>query len=218
MAEPLTESFHLAAELDILLLSNLPATAFDRKFVRVGTHNNEDVFIRTIIINKADMKETKMEQKPIMVLVHGYAACSGLFFHVINRISKYFRLIMIDMVGYGASSRPLNCQFDEMSAQDFIDYFVDYFEAWRKEMNLDKFYLVGHSMGAYLSAMYTIKYPSHILKLALMSPPGMAYPSENSKDKMMTRSQRVIKNTYQPTILANLLYYIQKSPLSTMTL
>ena len=46
-----------------------------------------------------------------------------------------------------------------MSSMDYINYFINYFEAWRIEMKLEEpFFLVGHSKGAYLSAHYAVQH------------------------------------------------------------
>lgn len=61
------------------------------------------------------------------------------------------------MVGMGGSSRPDNFN-EKNSPQEAIDYFVNYFEAWRVAMNnLTNFYLVGHSFGGYIVGNYILK-------------------------------------------------------------
>ena len=45
-------------------------------------------------------------------------------------------------------------------------------------MNLDKFYMVGHSFGGYTAGHYAVKYPDHIIKLVMLSPIGVKYYSE----------------------------------------
>jgi pimeloyl-ACP methyl ester carboxylesterase len=45
--------------------------------------------------------------------------------------------------------------------------FVDSIEEWRKEMKLEKFILLGHSFGGFLSTAYALKYPQNIHALIL---------------------------------------------------
>ena len=92
--------------------------------MKVGEFKGEDVCIRTIIIDQNDQDK----QKPVLVLVHGYTACSGLYYTLFKRLSKYFRFVVIDQIGSGLSSRPSNCDFKKMTAMDYINYFVNYFE------------------------------------------------------------------------------------------
>ena len=55
----------------------------------------------------------------------------------------------------------------------YEDYFIDSIEKWRQWNHIEKFNLVGHSFGGYISAKYALKYPNHINKLALLSPLGV---------------------------------------------
>lgn len=50
------------------------------------------------------------------------------------------------------------------------DFFLDSFEAWRRTMQIERLVLVGHSLGAYLSLAYTLKYPERVDRLVLVSP------------------------------------------------
>ena len=48
---------------------------------------------------------------------------------------------------------------------------------------LRDFYLVGHSLGAYLAACYALEYPSHIRKLMMISPVGMSRHLAEGEEK-----------------------------------
>jgi cardiolipin-specific phospholipase len=38
---------------------------------------------------------------------------------------------------------------------DQLDFFLEAFEAWRREMGIERMHLLGHSWGGYLSTRYT---------------------------------------------------------------
>ena len=60
----------------------------------------------------------------------------------------------------GSSSRPLDFIHNEFNEFECENYFNDYFEKWRVEMDdLRDFYLAGHSFGGYLVGNYASKYP-----------------------------------------------------------
>ena len=52
-------------------------------------------------------------------------------------------------------------------------FFIDSLEEWREKMKLDKMTLVAHSLGAYMSVAYALKYPTRVSKLVLLSPAGV---------------------------------------------
>ena len=92
-----------------------------------------------------------------MVLVHGYGASGLIFYKIIKQLSEHFHLILIDIIGMGASSRPA---FRAQNANEGEDFFVDFLEKWRLAMgNIKDFYLAGHSFGGFICGHYAYRYP-----------------------------------------------------------
>lgn len=50
---------------------------------------------------------------------------------------------------------------------------MHYLEQWRIGVGLDSFILLGHSFGGFISASYTIQYPSRVRHLVLNDPWGL---------------------------------------------
>lgn len=71
-------------------------------------------------------------------------------------------------LGFGRSSRPVFSN----KAQEAEDQLVRSIEEWRREMQLEKFVLLGHSMGGFLAASYSIQHPERIKHLILADPWG----------------------------------------------
>ncbi|KAK5778756.1 lysophosphatidic acid acyltransferase ICT1 PWA37_001352 [Arxiozyma heterogenica] len=55
----------------------------------------------------------------------------------------------------------------------YENYYIESIEQWRQWNHIEKFNLVGHSFGGYISCKYALKYPNHVSKLALLSPLGV---------------------------------------------
>lgn len=64
--------------------------------------------------------------------------------------------------------------------EEAISFFLDAFEEWRERAGLEKFVLMGHSMGGYLSAIYALRNPHRVQKLILASPVGL--PEQRKED------------------------------------
>jgi pimeloyl-ACP methyl ester carboxylesterase len=134
----------------------------------------------------------KSERTPI-VLVHGMGGGVGLWVQNMDELAKNRPLHAFDLLGFGRSSRP---NFSK-NAHTVETEFVDSIEEWRQEMNLDKFILVGHSLGAFLASSYSIKHPERVKHLVLVDPWGF-------QEKMANRAStlpswiRVILKLAQP--------------------
>lgn len=59
-------------------------------------------------------------------------------------------------------------------------FFVDSLEEWRQKMGVEQMTLVGHSLGAYFSVVYALRYPEHVNKLVLLSPAGVPADPNNT--------------------------------------
>ena len=107
-----------------------------------------------------------------MVLVHGYGGSGIMFWKILKPLTEHYHLILIDIIGMGASSRP---SFDHIrSCKEADDYLVNTLEKWRQAMgDLKNFILAGHSFGGYVCGVYAIKYHCYIRKLLMLSPAGV---------------------------------------------
>lgn len=113
-----------------------------------------------------------------LVIVHGYGAGLGFFYKNFEGLSrgKGWQLYALDMLGMGRSSRPpfkLKAKQREQQITEAEDWFVDSLEEWRVQKKIERFTLLGHSMGGYMAVAYALKYPGRLNKLILASPVGI---------------------------------------------
>lgn len=113
-----------------------------------------------------------------LVVIHGYGAGLGFFYKNFEALSrpKGWKLYALDLLGMGRSSRPpfrIRAKEREAAVREAEDWFVDSLEEWRRARNIDRFTLLGHSLGGYMAVAYALKYPGHLNKLILASPVGI---------------------------------------------
>ncbi|KAK3424881.1 probable 1-acylglycerol-3-phosphate O-acyltransferase [Eucalyptus grandis] len=137
--------------------------------------SDEPRFINTIEF------ESK-EDSPTLVMVHGYGASQGFFFRNFDALASRFRVIAIDQLGWGGSSRP---DFTCRSTEETEAWFIDSFEEWRKAKNISKFILLGHSFGGYVAAKYSMKHPEHVQHLILVGPAGFSSETDPKSEWLM---------------------------------
>lgn len=108
----------------------------------------------------------------------GYGAGLGFFYKNFEGISrvKGWKIFALDLLGMGRSSRPpfrVYAKDRQGSITEAEDWFIDALEEWRVQRKIDRFTLLGHSLGGYLAVAYALKYPGHLNKLILASPVGI---------------------------------------------
>ncbi|OKL59281.1 hypothetical protein UA08_05411 [Talaromyces atroroseus] len=113
-----------------------------------------------------------------LVILHGYGAGLGFFYKNFEPLSraKGWQLYALDMLGMGRSTRPpfkIKATDRQEAITEAENWFIDALEEWRVKRKIDRFTLMGHSMGGYLATAYALKYPGRLNKLILVSPVGV---------------------------------------------
>jgi pimeloyl-ACP methyl ester carboxylesterase len=98
---------------------------------------------------------------PAIIMVHGIGAQMQVWSLIVRRLQSAFQCITFDLRGHGSSPVPT----DRFGIGDLI---AD-LEILRKRLALERFHLVGHSLGAMIAAGYTLQFPQHVLSLGLFS-------------------------------------------------
>jgi len=100
------------------------------------------------------------EGKPLRIL-HGWGSCSERWRKVGELLAKKgLRVIIPDLAGFGKSQKPFEA-WDLNEYCGFIQEFVEF-------LNLENFYLLGHSFGGAIAVKCSLKCPEKIEKLFLV--------------------------------------------------
>ncbi|WP_415061375.1 alpha/beta fold hydrolase [Bdellovibrio sp.] len=103
----------------------------------------------------------------VIVLLHGKNFPGAYFESVILGLNQEgYRVIVPDQIGFGKSSKPQNYQYSFQTLAENTYKLL-------KSLNIDKFYLLGHSMGGMLASRFTLMYPEQVTKLFLVNPIGL---------------------------------------------
>ena len=96
------------------------------------------------IFNYKDYKlsyhDSKDSLKEVVVLLHGFPTSSYDWYLIWPELSSNYRLVAMDMLGFGFSDKPDNIQYS-------ISLQTDILEALLKELNIDKVHLLAHDYG-----------------------------------------------------------------------
>ncbi|KXH86907.1 2-succinyl-6-hydroxy-2,4-cyclohexadiene-1-carboxylate synthase [Sporosarcina sp. HYO08] len=115
------------------------------------------------------------EHLPAIVFLHGFTGSTATWRDVMRRLHGKYRMIAIDLTGHGQTSVP------EEAARYAMEEQTADLEALFKLLALDRFTLVGYSMGGRVALGYTVQYPKRVESLVLESAsPGLKTEAERA--------------------------------------
>ena len=124
-----------------------------------------------------------------ILLLHGFAANKDNWIRFAKYLTNDYHVVIPDIPGFGESSQIQNENYAAENQVKRIDRFME-------ALKVEKFHLVGNSMGGMLAALYGAKYPQKVLTLALLAPGGVGSPNpsevtiliKNGKNPLLTGS------------------------------
>lgn len=102
-----------------------------------------------------------------VLLLHGKNFCAAYWEPTIRvLVSKGYRAIVPDQIGFGKSSKPEHFQFTFQELGEDTRALLD-------SLNIDKVSVVGHSIGGMLATRFALMFPNRVERLVLVNPIGL---------------------------------------------
>jgi pimeloyl-ACP methyl ester carboxylesterase len=101
--------------------------------------------------------------KAVILLLHGFGEDHGIWQSQITFLSKYFRVIAPNLPG--VHCKPLNIH--PTHAPNLVNY-VEVMHELMHSLHIDKYYVLGHSMGGYIGLAFADYYVNHVIGLGLI--------------------------------------------------
>lgn len=101
---------------------------------------------------------------PPLVLIHGLSSWMGFWEYQVEPLSTDYRVLALDLPGYGASGRP--------DAPYTPPWYADVIDEWLGGLGIASARIVGHSMGGQIAMTLAIRHPQRVEKLVLSAPAG----------------------------------------------
>ncbi|KAF8313177.1 alpha/beta-hydrolase [Clavulina sp. PMI_390] len=121
----------------------------------------------SVVIHGVSSKSsTTASSKPPLLLLHGHPQTHHIWHKVAPALSKSFHLVIPDLRGYGASSKPMESDPEHKlySKREMGEDQV----ALMKHFGFDKFYVVSHDRGARVAHRLALDHPELVLKLVIL--------------------------------------------------
>jgi pimeloyl-ACP methyl ester carboxylesterase len=100
-----------------------------------------------------------------LVLLHGIGASSERWLSVAPTLSKYFRVLVPDIIGFGYSDKP--------TVEYTMSFFQDFLAGFFESLHVSRPSVIASSFGGHIAAEYAIRNPRSLEKLVLVSSAGM---------------------------------------------
>jgi len=103
---------------------------------------------------------------PTLVLIHGFGADKSTWLPLAEHLKDNFHLVMPDLPGHGDSSFDASRTASLPTQASQFSHFVD-------AIGLQKFNIIGNSMGGGVSSVYAGTHPERLLSVILLDPLGI---------------------------------------------
>ena len=117
----------------------------------------------------------KEDERKVLILLHGLGASAERWLCVSSMLSKHFRVVIPDIIGFGYSDKP--------AAEYTINFFIEFFQGFLTNLNISRSLIVGSSFGGYLATEFAIRFTKQVEKLILAAPAGIMRTSTRVLDQ-----------------------------------
>ena len=101
--------------------------------------------------------------KTTLLLIHGFGEDHCIWKNQIDFLSKYYRVIAPNLPG--VHCKPLTIHHSHVPS---INNYVEVLHALMHHLHIEKYYLIGHSMGGYIGLAFADYYVNHVIGLGLV--------------------------------------------------
>lgn len=103
---------------------------------------------------------------PTLVLLHGVASSLHTWDKWVERLEPHYRILRIDLPGHGLTGK-------DPRVEDYdLAYMIDKLDKFLNKLSIDQMYLVGNSLGGYISWNYALHRPDRVKKMILLDSAG----------------------------------------------
>jgi pimeloyl-ACP methyl ester carboxylesterase len=97
-----------------------------------------------------------------VLLIHGWNGSTFDMRYTIPELAQRYRVIALDLLGYGFSARPASGDYSAGGLASFADRVMD-------RLQIDRAVVLGHSMGGAIAMRLAVSYPRRVDRLVLVA-------------------------------------------------
>jgi len=139
-----------------------------------------------------------------LVLIHGFAADKDNWLRFSRHLTDRYRVIALDLPGFGDSDRPAG-SYDVGTQAERLGDILD-------ALGIDQAHLLGNSMGGHIAALFAARYPSRVRSLALFANAGIDSPNKSELYRLLQSGGANPLVVRQPEDFQKLLQFVFFEP------
>lgn len=145
---------------------------------------------QSITFKNATVSFSDIGKGTAIVLLHGFLENTTMWDKIIPEISKRNRVIAIDLLGHGKS--------DCLGYVHSMELFAETVAAVLQHLRIRKCFLVGHSLGGYVSLAFAKKHPQKIKGLCLMN--STSNEDDKERKALRSRANKMIQTNFESMV------------------
>jgi pimeloyl-ACP methyl ester carboxylesterase len=128
-----------------------------------GGHGPGRLRFRTIVTRHARLSTLEAGTGPPVLAIHGLGGTKGSFVLTVAALADRFRVVAVDLPGFGDSDKPIGAAYDPGF---FADAMIDLLDA----LELDRADIIGNSLGGRVALEVALRSPERVGRVALLAP------------------------------------------------
>ncbi len=117
---------------------------------------------RTCRVGGHDLAYYRAGEGETVLLVHGITTYSFIWRRIIPFLLPHHDVVAVDLLGCGASAKPLDQSYSLKAHADRLRQFVDL-------LGVDRFHFAGHDLGGGIGQIFAVQWPGKLLDLTMIN-------------------------------------------------
>ncbi len=137
---------------------------------------------RTVVVDGRSFAYWDGGAGEALVLIHGFGANKDHWTAAARQLRGRFRLVAVDVPGFGATPAPVDEPLEVRSQAARIAAFL-------QALGIPRFHLAGSSMGGHIAGVLAHDFPERVLSLTLVECHGVRSPVPSLVDEEIARGE-----------------------------
>lgn len=160
---------------------------------------------KTLVIPGFTIHYLEGGQGEPLILVHGFGGDKNHFNRVARELTRHYRVIALDLPGFGASSAPTEARYGVREQTERLGQFMDV-------LGLPSAHFGGSSMGGWIAAAFAVLQPQRVESLWLLAPSGLITAEESEVRRAYRETGELLLVAERPEDFPHLAALVMSRP------